>query len=88
MKKAILRQIQSNHTRIRTKEVTGDLFYDPEVGSSVILFSESLDKMEGNTRIVSTSPVKELTVVKQDLYLITTRNSTYELEILQEPVNE
>ncbi len=86
--KAILRKIASTHDKLRTNEVKGDLLYLPEIGTSVIMFSEPLDPNEGNTRMVKTSPVVELTLLQKDLYSITTRNSTYELEVLGNTVSE
>jgi len=86
--KAILRKITSTHEKLRTNEVKGDLLHLPEVGSSVIMFSEPLDSSVGNTRVVKTSVITELTLLQKDIYSITTRNSVYELEVLGSTVNE
>lgn len=86
--KAILKKITSTHDKLRTNEVKGDLLYLPEVGTSVIMFSEPLDATVGSTRMVKTSNIKELTLLSPDVYSITTLNSVYELEILRNPVSE
>ena len=80
--KAILRVIKSNNNRIRTSEVVGDLLYIPQVGTNLIMFAEPLEPAENKTRMVSTSLVTELFLLKQNLYSVSTRNTLYELEVM------
>jgi hypothetical protein len=78
--KAKLTQIETNHSRLRTKVIDGDSVDIPRVGTSFVIIGPALES--GDFRIVTTSEVKEVKEVSETLFQFKTLNSLYEVEIL------
>jgi|TARA_R110000823_G_scaffold191353_3_gene322941 hypothetical protein len=66
---------------LRTESVNGETNDLPIVGWRFELMAQSLDKTIPAIRVVSTSPVESITEEVFG-YTFTTRNSTYQLEIV------
>lgn len=83
MIKARLTRTRSTNTdlsELRTNTVEGVFEHVPTLNERFVLIGESLTE-GGLARIISTSPIKVLTVTATG-YTFETRNSRYDLEIL------
>lgn len=72
-----LTKITSAHNNLRTNEVVGKCCELPKVGEIFVMYAEGL---EYGTRMISTSPVKEVHELG-----FKTENSEYKLEVLTTP---
>lgn len=81
MMKAKLTKVESTHNNLRTNEIVGRPLFIPEVGRSFIMWSEPLDK-DMDIRQITTSVVKSVELIGDNLYEFKTMNSIYKLEIL------
>ena len=77
---ALLTKIDSNHSNLRTNEVEGVTGNLPEVGKSFTLAGESLTE-GADVRIISTTEIKSVDI-KYNTIVFKTKNSTYQLDIL------
>lgn len=75
--------VQSTHDAIRTKETLGCLINEaiPEVGRRFNFVGAPLELPAG-FRLITTSPVKKVSVAENGLVDFETENSTYKLERL------
>ena len=84
--KVILKKIKSNHNNLRTDVIEGFTRELPAVGEVFWIEGEALDSLvrdRGGVRLIRTSPVKTVTHEENtNLYLFTTENSEYSLEVL------
>jgi len=78
--KAKLTRIKSTHNNLRTDEVIGETDDLPIVGES---FSMSGEGIEFGTRLIFTTPVKNLEKIGEKIYIFSTKNSEYKLEFLE-----
>lgn len=76
-----LTKLKSNHNNLRTDEVIGNVFFPPAVGSSLVMFSEPLDKT-ASIRSIQTSTIQEIYELSPGVIEFKTRNSNYRLEKL------
>jgi hypothetical protein len=81
--KVVLKRMLSNHNNLRTDVIEGMAMHLPSVGMPFILFGESLTDPAA-TRVVTTTPVME-TKVNDSVWWFKTKNSTYELTVLEMP---
>lgn len=78
MYKVKLTRITSNHTKLRTDTVDGETSHLPTIGECFIMTGKGI---VFGTRLVTTSPVKE--IIKDGLIeKFKTENSEYQLEII------
>lgn len=80
-----LTRIESNHNNLRTRSLQGWCFDLPVVGSSFTIMGQPIS--EGAVaRVVTTSPVLSIENLDQSSSALRfrTKNSTYELEVLNE----
>lgn len=75
--KVRLKKILSNHNRLRTDVIEGDLAFIPVIGEIIYIIAKPLDSTQ-DFRKLTTSPVKK---IEGNRYF--TQNSVYELEILE-----
>lgn len=78
--KVILTKIESNHNNLRTNEVDGLTLEIPEKDKSFHMTSTPLTE-GASIRSITTTPVKEVDKITENLYTFKTLNSTYSLEI-------
>lgn len=78
--KVTLWKLKSNHQNLRTNMVVGETNLLPTKGFPFVLLAEPLTE-EGDTRVVTTTLVTEVTQERDDYLEFTTENSTYGLEI-------
>lgn len=71
-----------NGARLREGTITGTCLGLPEVGKRFVVYALPLEPEAGNVRAFGTSTVMEINSPEQDVYLITTRNSVYRVEML------
>lgn len=81
MIKVILTKIESNHTNLRTDVIEGETAELPTQGKDFVLLGEGL---EFGTRIVRTTPIREILKFSETLMEFKTQNSRYKLEIVGE----
>ncbi len=80
--KVIMRKLLGGE-RIRTDSVEGVCEHLPEIGVPFIMIGKSLDFV-GGLRLISTSPVVEISYELDGTITTTTENSTYQLTISEE----
>jgi hypothetical protein len=80
MIKVKLTRIESSHRRLRTDSVEGLTGRPPEVGQHFQMDAEGLCGV--GSRYVETSPVRELSIREDGVYVMRTDNSLYTVEIL------
>lgn len=78
--KVRLTKIKSTHNILRTDVIEGESPWLPEVGKAVIVTGEGL---EFGYRVVHTTTIQSMEKI-DNVYRFKTRNSTYELEVLDE----
>jgi len=74
----ILTKVKSTHSNLRTPTVNGWFEELPKEGLGFVIASEPLES--GNVRIVSTSEVKNIKLIKEDILEFETLNSCYNLQ--------
>lgn len=79
MIKIKLTRIKSNHNNLRTDETTGHTHKLPDIGESLILFSEGITPNSMLPRYIHTTPILS---IEGNIYK--TRNSTYQIETIEE----
>jgi hypothetical protein len=86
--KVKLVKVASTHNNVRTPEAEGvSPTWPPVKGQKFLLFGEGLE-IPGSTRVIETTPVKEIVAIAQSVpkgqpvpeeYEVKTENSTYRL---------
>ena len=82
MYRVVMRKVIGGE-RVRTDEVVGTSEQYPKVGDSFVIMAPSLYKF-GSFRVVSTSPVEQISNGPGDTVIIKTANSIYSLDITYE----
>lgn len=75
-----LTKLSDNENELRTKEVVGEFMTPPKIGSSFVMFAESIHP-DGFARMIATSRIMEIDCGLAEC-TIHTENSTYKLELL------
>ncbi len=79
--KVRLTKLSKNRNALRTKQVTGNCDFLPEVGFSFTMWAKPINK-ESSYRIIETSKVQEFTKNKPWVCIFNTLNSRYKVEVL------
>jgi len=79
--KAKLKKINSNHNNLRTDTVEGHIDFLPEVNLPFMIKAEPIDP-NADIRLVWTTPVKSVQYIDSNTIVFETKNSTYEIELL------
>jgi hypothetical protein len=76
-----LKRIESNHSNLRTDEVSGIAHSLPTVGKRFFMYAEALE--EGDVRYINTSAVQDVQSVEDEI-VFKTENSLYSLVVTGE----
>lgn len=81
MYNVIFRKIRNNHSRLRDGVIEGVTHELPELEKSFVFLGDG--KLFG-TRVVNTSPVKNIEIIGNKYQLFTESGSLYEVEVVGE----
>lgn len=83
MFKVKLSKLSDNTNEMRTNDVVGQTFDLPEIGSTFLLFGESLENKDPSAiRLIRTSRIEAVTTNPTGSFTFRTLNSEYKLELL------
>ena len=83
MYKIKMNKITSSHENFRA-EIIGVAPELPKINKNFVIVGEPLEDMSANVRTVITSPIKNIDKKSSQEWIVTTLNSTYKVEFLED----